>query len=73
MLTTSPLEPPTHWKQTVFFFREAITAKAGEHVYGIFRLAQNSLFHRTMDITLDVAYRGDYEAIQWNKLKYCVQ
>lgn len=72
-MTTSPMAPPTHWKQTLFFFDEAITAEKGEHLYGTFRLDNNSVFHRTLDITLNINYCGKYESIRWNKLKYCVQ
>lgn len=72
-LSTSPLAPPTHWRQTVFFFRDPLRAKAGEHVFGMFRVAKNRHFHRSMDITVDVLYRGHYETAKWRGLKYVLK
>lgn len=72
-LSTSPLALPTHWGQTVFFFKDPFAAKSGEYVYGIFRMAKNLSFHRSMDITVDVLYCGAYEAKRWMGLKYVLK
>merc|ERR1712110_694978 len=36
--STAPEAPYTHWKQTVFYFDEYITAKKGEEIFGMFKM-----------------------------------
>lgn len=67
------MHPPTHWRQTVFFFSDPLRAKLGEDVFGMFRLTQNRMFHRSMDISLDVLYRGAYESVHWKQIQYNVK
>ena len=31
----------THWKQTVFYFDEYLTVKAGEEIYGVIAIKPN--------------------------------
>jgi len=31
----------THWKQTVFYFDDCLTVKAGEEIYGVIALKPN--------------------------------
>ena len=33
-LSTSPLAPPTHWKQTVFYMEEDLDVREGDVIYG---------------------------------------
>jgi protein arginine N-methyltransferase 1 len=39
--STGPEEHYTHWKQTVFYLQEPLTANRGEHVKGLFTMAAN--------------------------------
>lgn len=39
--STSPDSPYTHWKQTVFYLDDYITAKKGEDIYGTFTMHPN--------------------------------
>lgn len=39
--TTAPGAPYTHWKQTVFYFNDAVTAKRGEEINGTFTCRPN--------------------------------
>ena len=32
----------THWKQTVFYFKDYITAKKGEEIFGTFKCKPNN-------------------------------
>ena len=31
----------THWKQTVFYFDDYLTVKAGEEIYGVYHVKPN--------------------------------
>jgi len=40
----------THWKQTVFYFDDYLTVKAGEEIYGVIALKpnkRNNVHHAT--------------------------
>ena len=52
--STSPRATPTHWKQTVFWFNEAIEVKEGEEVKGVFscRKAKDN----TRELEVEVVY-----------------
>merc|ERR1712045_764197 len=57
--STAPEAPYTHWKQTVFYFDEAITARKGEEIYGVFRMKPNTRNKRDMDFEIDIDFRGE--------------
>ena len=57
--STAPEAPYTHWKQTVFYLEECITAKKGEEIYGVFRMKPNTRNKRDMDFEIDVDFRGE--------------
>jgi len=38
---TAPDAPYTHWKQTVFYLKDYITAKRGEEILGTFSMKPN--------------------------------
>merc|ERR1712212_1092453 len=40
--STAPEAPYTHWKQTVFYLDEYITAKKGEEIFGVFQMKPNT-------------------------------
>jgi len=52
--STSPSDTPTHWKQTVFFFKEAIPVKRDEIVNGRLKCRKNKQDSRSLDVTIDV-------------------
>jgi len=57
--STAPEAPYTHWKQTVFYLGDCITAKKGEEIYGVFRMKPNTRNKRDMDFEIDVDFRGE--------------
>jgi len=57
--STAPEAPYTHWKQTVFYMEEAITARKGEEIYGVFRMKPNNRNKRDMDFEIDIDFRGE--------------
>merc|ERR1712001_192755 len=57
--STAPEAPYTHWKQTVFYFDEYITAKKGEELFGMFRMKPNTRNKRDLDFEIDVDFRGE--------------
>lgn len=38
--STGPLSHPTHWKQTVFFLRDSITAEEGGFVFFVYQVVE---------------------------------
>jgi len=48
----------THWKQTVFYFDDYLTVKAGEEVYGVISLRPNKRNNRDLDFTIDLDFHG---------------
>lgn len=56
--TTGPDAAYTHWKQTVFYMKDQITAYRGEEVVGTFSMTPNPRNKRDLDITVDIDFRG---------------
>jgi len=68
--STAPEAPYTHWKQTVFYMEDAITAKKGEEIYGVFRMKPNERNKRDMDFEIDIDFRGELcEVSEKNKYR----
>jgi protein arginine N-methyltransferase 1 len=57
--TTAPEMPYTHWKQTVFYLKDYITAKKGEEISGTFSMKPNCKNKRDLDISIDVEFKGE--------------
>uniref|UniRef100_A0A7E4VFV5 type I protein arginine methyltransferase n=1 Tax=Panagrellus redivivus TaxID=6233 RepID=A0A7E4VFV5_PANRE len=57
--STSPDSQYTHWKQTVFYLKEAITAKRNEVVHGHIKCAPNARNPRDLDFSIDVKFHGE--------------
>nr|XP_009861039.1 protein arginine N-methyltransferase 1-like [Ciona intestinalis] len=57
--TTAPEAPYTHWKQTVFYLRDYVTAKKGEEITGVFGMKPNDRNKRDLDITIDINFKGE--------------
>ena len=49
---------PTHWKQTIFYFKDDIGMKAGESITGTLLMKKNLKNHRDLDIKLSYHYKG---------------
>jgi len=57
--STAPEAPYTHWKQTVFYLDEYITAKKGEEIFGMFKMKPNTRNKRDLDFEIDIDFRGE--------------
>jgi len=56
--STAPEAPYTHWKQTVFYLDNSITAKKGEEIYGTFTMKPNDKNRRDLDFEISVDFNG---------------
>lgn len=61
--STSPDSPYTHWKQTVFYLDDYITAKKGEDIYGTFSMQPNEKNNRDLDFGIKVKFQGELSQI----------
>lgn len=57
--STSPEAAYTHWKQTVFYLDDYITAKKGEEIYGTFSMQPNEKNNRDLDFRIKVIFNGE--------------
>ncbi|XP_030845562.1 protein arginine N-methyltransferase 1 [Strongylocentrotus purpuratus] len=64
--STSPDSHYTHWKQTVFYLDDYITAKRGEELYGTFKMKPNEKNNRDLDFEIGVEYSGELSNIKSN-------
>jgi type I protein arginine methyltransferase len=58
--STSPAAKPTHWKQTVFYLKEALTICQGETVTGKLMCRPNTINPRDLDFHLEYAFSGKH-------------
>jgi protein arginine N-methyltransferase 1 len=58
VFSTSPQSKYTHWKQTVFYLKDALTACAGEELSGVIACAPNSRNPRDLDIQISYQFAG---------------
>lgn len=56
--STGPRAPYTHWKQTVFYLKEALTVVPGEVLTGTLTCTPNASNPRDLDIDIDVQFDG---------------
>jgi len=56
--STGPESRYTHWKQTVFYLKDAITCNYGETISGEFTIAPNKRNKRDLDIGMKVKFDG---------------
>ena len=57
-LNQDPELEATHWKQTIFYFKDDIPMKAGESIEGTILMKKNLKNHRDVDIKLSYHYNG---------------
>ena len=55
ILSTSPHEPPTHWKQTGFLFEKPVKVKVGDIFRGSFKLDRNFRNRRELKVNIKLA------------------
>lgn len=72
VFSTGPFNHYTHWKQTVFYLRDPITAEQGEEVTGMIAVRKSSKNHRELDIKMLVELDGrhtSYKTEQYHCLR----
>jgi protein arginine N-methyltransferase 1 len=57
--STAPEARYTHWKQTVFYLDDYITAKNGEEIIGTFTMKPNERNNRDLDFHVSVEFEGE--------------
>jgi len=61
--STSPDSRYTHWKQTVFYLEDYITAKTGETITGTFTMKPNERNNRDLDMEMSVNFEGELSSL----------
>ncbi|KAJ3612174.1 hypothetical protein NHX12_020451 [Muraenolepis orangiensis] len=56
--STAPDSPSTHWKQTVFYLEDYLTAKKGEEIFGSIAIRPNEKNVRDLEFTLELDFKG---------------
>ncbi|KAK8812260.1 hypothetical protein WA158_007494 [Blastocystis sp. Blastoise] len=51
--STSPYAKETHWRQTVFYFRDSYDVSIGDSLEGTISVIRNKKNHRDLDVTVD--------------------
>lgn len=54
----------THWKQTVFYLRDALTVKKDEEIYGQFNVKPNSKNNRDLDFQIIIEFGGEFSQLR---------
>ena len=67
--STAPDAPYTHWKHTVFYMEDSLTAKKGEEIFGVFTCSPNNRNTRDLDFEIDFQFKGEFETVN-KKQKY---
>lgn len=58
MFSTAPSAKATHWKQTVFYFRDTLTVCKDEELRGRIKCAPNARNPRDLDFELAYEFQG---------------
>ncbi|KAH8382709.1 hypothetical protein KR009_004899 [Drosophila setifemur] len=61
--STSPDSTYTHWKQTVFYLDDHMTAKKNEEITGTFQMKPNERNNRDLDFVIDIHFKGELSEI----------
>lgn len=67
--STAPDCPYTHWKQTIFYFKDYLTVKRGEEIFGVFTCTPNGRNTRDLDFEIEYDFNGELGSSK-NKHKY---
>ena len=57
--STGPDSQNTHWKQTVFYLRDALTVKKNEELKGFFAVKPNERNERDLDFKIRLSFDGE--------------
>ncbi|KAG0366737.1 S-adenosyl-L-methionine-dependent methyltransferase [Gamsiella multidivaricata] len=70
--STGPFANYTHWKQTVFYTKDAMTIKEGETITGELTCAPNGRNPRDLDIVIDYEFSGKQMSLkEKNEYRMC--
>ena len=61
--STGPADRYTHWKQTVFYLENTITARAGEVIVGELSCKPNDKNPRDLDIAIRYQFQGEHSSV----------
>merc|ERR1712226_1434243 len=61
--STSPFAVPTHWRQTVFYLEDYMTAQQGEVICGSFRMWPNDRNYRDLEFEIFVQHEGELTSL----------
>ncbi|KPA75663.1 arginine N-methyltransferase-like protein [Leptomonas pyrrhocoris] len=67
VLNTSPLVPPTHWRQTVLYLFHPMIMKRGEKANFTMKCAPNPGNPRDLDIALRIDFDGELQACHYDQ------
>lgn len=67
VLNTSPLVPPTHWRQTVLYLFHPLMMKRGEKAEFIMKCGPNPGNPRDLDIALHVSFNGELQSCNYDQ------
>jgi protein arginine N-methyltransferase 1 len=67
VLNTSPLFPPTHWRQTVMYLVNPIKVKKGEVISGVMKCCPNAGNPRDLDIALHLDFDGELQISHYDQ------
>ena len=59
-VSTSPVHYPTHWSQTLFYIKENIKINKDEFIDGIISVNPNDKNKRSIDVTINYNFDGEY-------------
>mmetsp|Transcript_41503 Transcript_41503/g.71058 ORF Transcript_41503/g.71058 Transcript_41503/m.71058 type:complete len:497 (-) Transcript_41503:226-1716(-) len=68
--STSPFSKYTHWKQTIFYLKDPVSAEEGEELEGTISCRPNPRNERDLDIDFEVSLDGKHSKIMNKKLEY---
>ncbi|KAG5509895.1 hypothetical protein JKF63_07540 [Porcisia hertigi] len=67
VLNTSPMVPPTHWRQTVLYLYHPLIMKQGERAHFTMKCAPNPGNTRDLDISLHIDFDGELQACHYDQ------
>lgn len=72
ILSTSPWMKETHWKQTVFYFRDSYSLDSGSRINGVVNCKRNAKNNRELDIKIEFdiqSLNGDVSGCQEYRIR----
>ena len=71
VLSTSPFDRYTHWKQTVFYLKDVLNVENGDELRGSIAVRKSRTNFREVDVKISGHFRGykDHSSVQMYKLR----